>query len=56
MDERFWEAMSKTGQEAYIEECLAYDDVLLAAGHWTSGGEVLQPSRTAKTLRWRAAR
>jgi hypothetical protein len=51
MDEGFWDAMSKTEQEAYIEECLSYDDELLAAGHWVGSGEALQISRTAKTLR-----
>jgi hypothetical protein len=42
--------MPKSQQEAMMEECLAYDDVLRQGGHIASG-EALQSSRTAKTLR-----
>ena len=51
VEERKWQAMSKSEQEAWIEECFAYDDVLFASGNWTGSGEALQSSRTAKTLR-----
>lgn len=50
-DEKIWEAMSKGEQDAAMEECLAYDDVLRKNGHPWAGGEALQSSRTAKTLR-----
>jgi len=56
MDEGRWDAMSKSEQDAYIEEFVTYDEKLLAAGHYADGGEALQPSRTAKTLRWRGGK
>jgi hypothetical protein len=34
-----------------MEECFAYDDVLRKNGHFR-GGEALQNTHTAKTLRW----
>ena len=51
MNEDKWNAMSHGEQEALMEECLAYDDVLCAGDHWTGSGEALQSSRNAKTLR-----
>jgi hypothetical protein len=51
MDEQRWEAMSKAEQEAMMEECLAYDDVLTRRGHWTGAGESLQKTTAAKSLR-----
>lgn len=38
-------------QEALMDECFDYDDVLRANGHFT-GGEALEPARSAVTLRW----
>jgi hypothetical protein len=51
LDESKWDAMSKSEQEAMMEECFAYDDVLRKNGHFV-GGEALQSVRAAKTLRW----
>ena len=51
-DEKKWEAMSETGQDAYLDECFAYDDVLRKNGHWL-GGEALQSARNATTLLWK---
>ncbi len=56
-DEKKWEALSKGEQDAMMEECFAYDDVLRKNGHsWAEGGEALQSSRTAKTLRWKGGK
>ena len=33
-----------------------YDDELLKNGHWLDGGQALQGSRTAKTLRWKSGK
>lgn len=51
LEEKKWEAMSKNEQEAFIEECFAYDDVLRMGGHFL-GGEALQHARSAATLRF----
>jgi len=55
-DEKKWEAMSKSEQDAMMEECFAYDDVLRKNGHPWAGGEALQSARTAKTLRWQGGK
>ncbi|HEV3299076.1 MAG TPA: YciI family protein [Planctomycetaceae bacterium] len=47
-----WNAMSNAEQEAMFEDCFTYDSKLIKAGHIGSEGTALQPSRTAKTLRW----
>jgi hypothetical protein len=47
------EATSKVEQDAMIEECFAYDDELVNQGHWINGGQALQSTATAKTLRWK---
>lgn len=47
-----WESMSKGEQDAMMEECFAYDDILRKNGHWAEGGQALQGAQTAKTLRW----
>jgi hypothetical protein len=52
-DEKTWEAMSPEATSAMMEEGLAFDEVLLEAGHLISAGEALQSARTAKTLRWK---
>jgi hypothetical protein len=51
LDEKKWEAMSISEQDALLEECFAYDDVLRANGHMT-GGEALKHARNAATLRF----
>ncbi len=56
MDESQWEARSESEQEALIEECFAYDDVLRKDGHWLDGGGALQSARTARTLKWKGGK
>jgi hypothetical protein len=50
-DERRWEAMSHNEQSVFVDECFAYDEMLRKNGHIV-GGEALQSSRNAATLRW----
>jgi hypothetical protein len=50
--EQNWDAMSKSELDAMLEECFAYDGDLLQRGFLLEDGAALQPSRTAKTLRW----
>ena len=52
MDPKKWETMSESEQNAMMDECFAYDDVLRKKGHFV-GGEALQSARNATTLRWR---
>ncbi len=54
-DEKKWEAMSEGERNAFIDECMAYDDVLRRNGHF-AGGEGLQGPRSAATLRWQNGR
>lgn len=51
-DEKQWEALSETEQNALMDECFAYDDVLRKNGHF-AGGEALQSPRNAATVRWK---
>ena len=51
IDEKQWEAVPETEQNALMDECFAYDDVLRKDGHF-AGGEALQSPRNAVTLRW----
>ena len=51
-DEKKWETLSESEQQAIMDECFAYDDVLRENGHFV-GGEALQTSRNAATLRWK---
>ena len=51
IEDHKWDAMSTKEQTAMMEECFAYDDVLRKGGHFV-GGEALQGSRTAATLRY----
>jgi len=51
-DEKQWEALSEREQNALIDECFAYDDVLRKNGH-NVGGEALQSPRNASTVRWK---
>jgi hypothetical protein len=52
MDPKKWETMSESEQNAMMDECFAYDDVLRKKGHFV-GGEALQSARNAATLRWK---
>lgn len=47
-----WETMSESEQQAMMDECFAYDDVLKKNGHF-AGGEALQGPRSAATLSWK---
>jgi hypothetical protein len=49
--EKNWETTSKGELDALIEPCFTYTDELVSSGHWLEGGQALQSSRTAKTLR-----
>jgi hypothetical protein len=51
LDEINWEAISENEQNALIDQCFAYDDLLRKNGHFV-GGEALQSPRNAATLRW----
>jgi hypothetical protein len=49
-EEKTWNKMSETEQNALMDECFAYDNVLREKGHF-GGGEALQGAETARTLR-----
>lgn len=51
-EEKKWSVMTESERQAFMEECFAYDDVLRENGHFI-GGEALQSSRSAATLRFR---
>ena len=51
-EEKKWEAMSESEQNAFMEDCFAHDELLRKNGHIV-GGEALQSSRNAVTLRWK---
>jgi hypothetical protein len=51
-DEKKWEAASESELNDTIDECFTYDDELREKGHFV-GGEALQNSRNATTLRWK---
>jgi hypothetical protein len=55
LDETAWEAISKSEQDARMQECFAYDDVLRKNGHFVAG-EALQGARAARTLRWQGGK
>lgn len=50
--EQNWNAMSKSEQEAMLDDCFTYDGNLLKDGRLIGDGVALQPTRAAKTLRW----
>jgi hypothetical protein len=50
LDEKKWESMSEGEKNAFFDVCFSYDEVLRAKGHF-AGGEGLQSSRTAATVR-----
>lgn len=51
-DEKQWEHVSEAEQNAMMDECFVYDDMLRKNGHFV-GGEALQSARNATTLRWK---
>ena len=52
LDESRWESLTPKEMDAFMTECLAYDDELRRGGHFL-GGEALGPSRDAVTLTMR---
>jgi hypothetical protein len=50
-EEKKWDDLPHDRLEAMMEECFVHDDFLRKNGHFL-GGEALQNSHTAKTLRW----
>ena len=50
-DEKKWEGACEGEQNAVMDECFAYDDVLRKGGHFI-GGEALETARSAATLRF----
>jgi hypothetical protein len=50
-DPERWESLSKSEQDAVIDESFDYDELLLKQGHWVDGGAALQAASTAKILR-----
>ena len=54
--EQNWIAMSKSELEAMSDKCFAYLEQLLKDGHVIHDGATLQPTGTARTLRWQNGR
>ena len=54
-DEKQWNAMSKSEQEAGFAEYMAFTDSIKKSGHHL-GGEALQPVHTATTVRVRSGK
>lgn len=52
INEKEWEAATEKEQQAMMDECFTYDDQMKKDGHFV-GGEGLQGSQSATTLRWR---
>lgn len=50
-DEKIWASWSEAERDAFVDECLAYDDVLRKNGHFI-GGEALGAPSSAATVRW----
>ena len=55
IDESKWDGVPQSEQNALMDECFAYDDVLREGGNFV-GGEGLESARSAKTLRWKDGR
>jgi hypothetical protein len=55
LDETKWDAIPKSEQDAMMQECFAYDDLLRKNGHFLAG-EALQSARTAKTVQWKGGK
>jgi hypothetical protein len=56
MAEHTWNEMSREEQDGMVEECLAYDAVLMKDRHWPGAGVPLQGASAAKTLRLKDGR
>ncbi|MGB5131259.1 MAG: YciI family protein [Steroidobacteraceae bacterium] len=52
LDTGMWSKLSDSEQQGMVADCLAYDVELRKGGHF-AGGEALQGSETATTVRWR---
>lgn len=52
INEKAWESASEDEQKAMMDECFTYDDQLRKDRHFV-GGEALQGSQNAATIRWR---
>jgi len=52
INENEWASANEEEQQAMMDECFTYDDELKKNGHFV-GGEALQGSENATTLRWR---
>lgn len=52
IDQDGWESAPPAEQNAMMDECFAYDEVLRGNGHF-AGGEALDNAGKAKTLRYR---
>ena len=52
INEKAWESATEAEQKAMMDECFTYDEELKKNGHFV-GGEGLQGSQNATTLRWR---
>jgi len=51
LDASKWGTLSDDEQQAMVAECIAYDIELRKGGHF-AGGEALQGTETATTVRW----
>ena len=54
-DEKFWESLSESERNAFMDDCFVYDATLRKNGHFV-GGEALQGAANAATLRWKNGR
>jgi hypothetical protein len=54
-DEALWDGMMESERARFMDECFAYDEKLREAGHF-AGGEALESTRSATTLRYRSDR
>jgi hypothetical protein len=54
-DENAWDRMSETEQNAFMDDCFAYDDVLRKNGH-VIGGEALDTARSSATVHFRGGK
>ncbi len=52
INEKEWASATEEEQQSMMDECFTYDDELKRNGHFV-GGEGLQGSENATTLRWR---
>ncbi len=55
LDENKWNTLSESEQNAFVDECFAYDDELRANGHF-AGGDALDGAANTATVRYRNGR